>query len=472
MQPVLEGEVLAGKYRIERVLGRGGMGVVVAAQHMQLGQRVALKFLLPEACGNGEAVARFLREARAAVQIQSEHVARVSDVGQLDSGAPYMVMEFLLGSDLGAVLHERGPLPIAEAVDYLLQASEAVAEAHALGIVHRDLKPANLFLTKRRDGSPLIKVLDFGISKATQGDGGLGLTATSAVMGSPYYMSPEQVRSARDVDARSDLWALGVILQELLAGAPPFQADTASALFAAIIADAPVPLSKQRPDVPPALEQVLSRCLEKDRTRRYANIAELARALEPFAPASSATSVERIARVLGVTGHASAVSSPEHAVAPALSSAGVGTGAAWGRTRAERGERSLGRVLALALGGMGVLGGVAAFALVDRSVQAPAPSASPELTVAAPPPVALPAPPSPSPEVTQAPSPPSAPSAVVSSAASAAELAASPKPSPAGPRRGRPTAPPRPTSAETRPAPTPAPAPTPRRSKDLFDDTQ
>src|SRR5882672_605361 len=181
------GQVLAGKYRVERVLGQGGMGVVVAATHLQLGQLFALKFLLPHMCQHGEAVARFAREARAVVQIQSEHVARVTDVGTLESGAPYMVMEYLQGSDLAEVVRSRGPLPIGEAVGFMLQACEAIAEAHALGIVHRDLKPANMFLTRRRDGSPLVKVLDFGISKALQetlGGASPSVTSTAAIMGS------------------------------------------------------------------------------------------------------------------------------------------------------------------------------------------------------------------------------------------------------------------------------------------------
>src|SRR6478752_489071 len=160
-----EGEVLAGKYRIERVLGQGGMGIVVAATHLQLGERVALKFLLPEALSNPLAVERFAREARAAVKIKSEHVARVSDVGTLENGAPYMVMEYLDGSDLAAWLTQRGRLPVEQAVEFVLQASEAIAEAHSLGIVHRDLKPANLFVTRRPDGALSVKVLDFGISK-------------------------------------------------------------------------------------------------------------------------------------------------------------------------------------------------------------------------------------------------------------------------------------------------------------------
>mgnify|MGYP001062724726 FL=1 len=220
---VQPGDLLAGKYRIERVLGRGGMGVVVSAVHEALDERVALKFLLPEALANQEAVQRFLREARAAVKIRSEHVARVTDVGTLESGAPYMVMEYLDGVDLARYLESRGPLPVPEAVEYMLQACEALAEAHALGIVHRDLKPANLFRIERVDGTPSIKLLDFGISKVIAHQ--VALTQTSSMLGSPLYMAPEQMTSSKHVDARADVWALGIILFELVTGEPPFQGD-------------------------------------------------------------------------------------------------------------------------------------------------------------------------------------------------------------------------------------------------------
>src|SRR5579863_6621840 len=222
--PVQEGEILDGKYRVDRVLGVGGMGIVVAATHVALNQRVAIKFLLPAAVGNPQIIERFAREARAAVQIQSEHVARVTDVGTLPTGSPYMVMEFLEGSDLAAAIERGGAMPVAQAVGFVLQACEAIAEAHALGIVHRDLKPANLFLARRAGRDPMVKVLDFGISKTK--DAAAGLTQTSSVMGSPYYMAPEQMMSSKDVDVRSDIWALGIILYELLSGKAPFQGDT------------------------------------------------------------------------------------------------------------------------------------------------------------------------------------------------------------------------------------------------------
>jgi serine/threonine-protein kinase len=296
----MPGQVLAGKYLVERVIGHGGMGVVVSAKHVHLGQRVALKFLNAEACKTQEAVARFLREARAAVQIQGEHVARVTDVGMLESGAPYMVMELLRGADLGQIVKTRGPLTVHEAVEYVLQACEAIAEAHVLGIVHRDLKPQNLFLTQRPDGSPLVKVLDFGISKTPIG-GSLfegNLTSGEVMMGSPKYMSPEQMRSTRDVDARTDVWALGVVLYELLAGAPPFQADTMAGLAAAIQTMPPTALRFVRADVPVELERVIFRCLEKHRDARMPSVAALAEALRPFAPPHASVSVERVVRMM------------------------------------------------------------------------------------------------------------------------------------------------------------------------------
>src|SRR5580704_2008082 len=201
---VHRGEVLAGKYRVDRVLGEGGMGVVVAAHHLQLDQKVALKFLLPDALENSDSVARFRREAQAAVKIKSEHVARVTDVGELENGAPYIVMEYLEGSDLADWLREHGPLPIEQAVDFVLQACEALAEAHVLGIVHRDLKPANLFCLQKPDGSVCIKVLDFGISKVlTPGAASSSeMTRTTAFLGSPLYMSPEQLQMSKGVDTR------------------------------------------------------------------------------------------------------------------------------------------------------------------------------------------------------------------------------------------------------------------------------
>lgn len=305
------GDVVGGKFVVERVLGVGGMGVVVAARHMQLGQTVAIKFLRRNAATNPESVNRFVREARAAVGLQSAHVVRIMDVGTLDDGLPYMVMEHLNGTDLAHVLEVRRTLPVQEAVDYLLQAMEAIAEAHAIGIIHRDLKPSNLFLTVRPDGAPLVKVLDFGISKSIDDSSQqASLTSTAMVMGSPLYMSPEQVRSTKNVDIRTDVWALGVILYELLAGVPPFEADTVTGLCAKIVADPPVPLRGRRPDVPGALEALIARCLDKDPKRRHSSVAALAQALRPFASVEGKAAIERVARI-GAGARSSQKSIPE-----------------------------------------------------------------------------------------------------------------------------------------------------------------
>jgi eukaryotic-like serine/threonine-protein kinase len=282
------GDVLAQKYRVEGIAGRGGMGVVVAARHVQLGQAVAIKLLtLPQdEDRRDEAIARFLNEAQAAARLHSDHVVRIYDVGQLEGGLPFMVMELLVGVDLAALLEQRGPLPEAEAADYVLQACAGVADAHEMGVVHRDLKPSNLFVTKRSDGLPLLKVLDFGISKQLT-DPGSGqhvptFTNTRTLMGSPNYMSPEQVRDARRVDARADVWALGVILQELVTNAPVFSGESFPGVCAAIVADPPTPVRALRPDVSAGLEAIIERCLQKDVAKRYQSVTELAAALSPL----------------------------------------------------------------------------------------------------------------------------------------------------------------------------------------------
>jgi hypothetical protein len=287
------GRVLLGKYRIEHVLGEGGMGLVVAARHLDLGQLFAIKLMLPAALADADAVERFLREARAAARLKSEHVARVQDVGRLEDGAPYMVMEHLSGQDLKQVLRARGALPPLEAITYVYQACEAVAEAHALGVVHRDLKPANLFLTQRLSGTPCVKVLDFGISKDLDPAQRVGpdLTKTGVIMGSPYYMSPEQLTNIKETDPRSDIWSLGVILFELLTGARPFATESLIELLSKIATVPPPRPSELRPDLAPDLEAIVMKCLEKPRERRFQSVRDLMGALLPFMPADRVSTV-------------------------------------------------------------------------------------------------------------------------------------------------------------------------------------
>ncbi|MES1175222.1 MAG: serine/threonine-protein kinase [Myxococcales bacterium] len=301
-----EGHLLGGKYRIDGVIGEGAMGVVVSAWHLDLQQRVAIKFLNPLLAQREDAVERFLREARAVVRIESEHVARVLDVGRLEGAEPYLVMEYLEGRDLAATLKQRRTLPIAEAVSYLQQACEAIAEAHAAGIVHRDLKPANLFLLGRENDVHRIKVLDFGISKMSAAAETAQLTNTSVIMGSPIYMSPEQLRSTRDVDEKADIWALGVILFEMLCGREPFVAQNLAQLCAMVLEQPPTALRSLRPDVPVPLERVVLRCLEKAASARFPTVAELSFALVPFGSdhALALASAERAARSLRRTGDA------------------------------------------------------------------------------------------------------------------------------------------------------------------------
>ena len=267
------GSLIGGRFRVDRTLGSGGMGVVVAATHTELGHSVAIKLLRDELAHSPVIVERFLREARSVVGLRTDHVCKVTDVGRLDSGAPYIVMELLEGVDLQRSVAKQA-LPVTMAVEYVLQASIALAEAHAAGIIHRDLKPANLFVTRRLDGGPLVKVLDFGIAKAMFET--LQLTHQSA-MGSPGYMSPEQIRSARDVDVRTDIWALGVTLYQLLSARMPFPGSTTTEIAIKVAHDPPAPL-----EVDPVLRAVVWKCLEKQPEQRYATIGELMSALAPF----------------------------------------------------------------------------------------------------------------------------------------------------------------------------------------------
>ncbi|XXX72717.1 serine/threonine-protein kinase [Sorangium sp. So ce134] len=522
--PVNVGDVLAEKYEVERVLGEGGMGVVVAARHRLLGERVAIKFLLPQARERADLVARFVREGQAAARIRSEHVTRVYDVGTLARGEPYLVMEYLEGTDLKALLRERGPLPVELACDYLLQACEALAEAHALGIIHRDLKPGNLFLSRRADGSPLLKVIDFGISKMalaaeSAAPKARDMTESSAMLGSPLYMAPEQMVSSKSVDARADVWSMGAILYQLLTGAVPFRGDSVLEIYDRIL-EGPPRLQGLRADAPERLDRAVQRCLLRNPADRFGNIAEFAAELAPFASPQAQHLAERAARVLRVRLDAlgaggaeggrdlasprrplSTAPGPSSAPPPGGSSGGRGvpagsawgastelladgadgaaTDRSWGGTRASSGSgragaRALGVVAAIAAALVGAAG-LAWFALRPSAPGAApgvppsssAPEASPPRDTAAPATGPAAGGRAELPGLAELPdggaaAQPGASAAVTVSAIGTAQPAAS------GSAAPQPTASARPARPPGRPSPPPRPAPS--RSQDLFSD--
>jgi len=361
------------------------MGVVVAARHLELGELFAIKLLLPQAAEHPQAVERFLREARAAARLKGEHIAKVTDVGRLENGLPYIVMEYLSGTDLKKHLRANGPLSVSEAVTHILQACEAIAEAHALGIVHRDLKPANLFLTRRANGTSCIKVLDFGISKQLAAEA-VDITKTGEALGTPLYMAPEQMARMKSADARCDVWSMGVVLYELLTGTTPFHGSAITEIVARVLQEEALPPSQLRPDLPRDLDGVVIRCLQKRPEMRYPTIGDLAaalRALTGVASEGRASLPGAPALDLAGTGQSHSMHSLGAigpAVAPTLDTAthrmasgslapvpAANTGAAWGATGQLRPTRRSGGVWVI-----GAVSGVVAVGLsfgIWRAVQ-------------------------------------------------------------------------------------------------------
>lgn len=447
--PVPVGAVFAGKYRVDRLLGEGGMGIVVAAHHLELDQTVAVKFLLDDVAKNAEGAERFRREARAAAKIQSDHVVRVLDVGLLESGERYMVMEYLDGHDLAEELRIHGTLPADVAVRYLLEALDAIAQAHAHGIVHRDLKPANLYLAKRLDGSSRVKVLDFGISKSMSQSTGeqLSLTRTSAWIGSPLYMAPEQMQSARDVDLRADIWSLGAILYELVSGQPPYPAESLPQLCNLMLTRDPQPLIELCPDVPAELNECVMRCLTRSLEQRFQTANELRSALSALAPGrTTRSSAVGLAKTDVVTGqgapsNAAAAVGVTNGDASASQSGALPerTAAAWGGTGS--GDAGSRRTLWVGLSAAALIG-VGAVVFLSRAPEAVPTVAGAESAPAQASPPAVPPPVAPTPSAAPPAAPevaplvaPSAPSTPPDASAAAAPAASS---DPAKPHAAKP----------------------------------
>lgn len=360
---VRPGTMFDAKHRVVRELGRGGMGAVLEAENVGLGSKVALKVMLPALAHDAALVERFLREARATARVSSEHVARVLDVASLPQGTPYLVMELLQGETMGAYI-DRGAVRDSEAYLLLLQVCEGLAHAHAAGLVHRDLKPENVFIVRRRSGEPCAKILDFGIAKDVAQ--ATAMTATSEAFGSPSYMSPEQIKSSRSVDARSDVWALGVVAFELFSKTLPFPGQTVFEVGARVLGDPPIALASLRPDLPAPVVAAVMACLEKARERRTPDVAHFAEALAPFVPGGSGM-VAGIREVLA----ASQLPSIGHTAVETMSNVDAPSRAAEQETQltvTTRREHPLGgkRGAAVALASLGLAVGVLAIVLRMR----------------------------------------------------------------------------------------------------------
>ena len=356
------GETIAGKYLLLRMLGRGGVGVVYEAEHLRLRQHVAIKVLAAEMIQHPIMVERFEREARAMAMLASPRVTRVSDVDITPEGIPFLVMEYLQGRDLQTELKERGALPTHEAVAWVREACAGMSVVHAAGVVHRDLKPANLFIV---DGPPrTLKIMDFGISKISGDD--MDMTMTSTSLGTPAYMSPEQVRSAKHIDVRSDVWSLGVILYRALSGRLPFQGSGATGMAVSIATEDPTPIEQWRPDLPPSLVAIVRCALQKDPNGRFASVQALSDALAPFERPTGQAPV--------VAGPPVSSGSEPSLVNLSMYTTGHDTGRARATVATPRPSRPAWLVPVIAIVAVGM--SVIAFVLVRmRNVEPPAPTA-------------------------------------------------------------------------------------------------
>ena len=447
------GRTAGGKYRLVRLLGSGGMGEVYEAQHSIVGRRFAIKFLHPDLAGNTEIVARFQREAQAAGSLENENIAAVVDAGSADDGAPYLVMEYLEGEDLAQLLVRTGPLPVPRAAYIMIQACRGLVAAHARNIVHRDLKPENLFICKRNDGSDLAKVLDFGIAKLHTGGDGTGLTHTGATMGTPFYMSLEQARGAKEVDHRTDIYALGVILYEILSGAKPHPGESYNEILYHVISNEPAPLDSLRVGLPAGLATVVHKAMAREAEDRYASVVDLMEALIPFA----GRAVTPLRTSLGAT-----VPSPSSI--PKIPTPKEPLPASPEPKEAKKAvdRVSLGHRRFVLLGVVAVVGAVALGVVLWLALgRRPETQAPPPVPVAAPapaPPVSAPAP---------VPAPTPAPTVTLPSVEKAENPPARPPERPAGQRQPKRPAPVVAAPAEAKPAKPPLPAAQPPEPQEM-----
>ncbi len=381
------GDVIGDKYRLDRLVGEGGMGVVYAATHLPLAQPVALKVVRPDPSNRATATTRLVREARMVASLTSEHVARVQDVGTIADGTPYLVMELLSGATLQAIVSEQGALSVSEASEAIIQACHGLGDAHSHGIIHRDVKPSNLFRTFDGSGAPRVKVIDFGVSKASQGvdDANMLETKTGTLLGSPPFMSPEQIQTASDVDARTDVWSLGVVLYFLVSGKRPFEAQSLLDLMTLIAYEKEASLRTRAPSVPAGFEQVVDRCLQKRRDDRFSGVAELAEALVPFAPGRTHALAARVARVSPSWPGPAALPAPIEAggtITRTVTAAEPADGSTVGGistqgTQRNPGRRRWAKAAALALGGAIAVAATVGFSRRERAGEpAPIPASS------------------------------------------------------------------------------------------------